>query len=36
MVRGMALLLLFQFLGEVISRGTGWPIPATCWAWSCF
>ena len=27
MVRGMALLLLFQFLGEVISRGTGWPIP---------
>jgi holin-like protein len=27
MVRGFAILLLLQFVGEVISRGTGLPIP---------
>lgn len=27
MVRGMAVLLLFQFGGELITRSAGWPIP---------
>lgn len=27
MIRGMAFLLLFQALGELISRGLGWPVP---------
>jgi holin-like protein len=27
MVRGLAFLLLFQVVGELISRGTGWPVP---------
>ncbi len=27
MVRGLAGLLLFQAVGELISRGLGWPIP---------
>jgi len=27
MVRGLTILCCFQLLGEVISRGAGWPIP---------